>query len=214
MNLKLIFLYKYFWLFWFKLLLKFKIKGLENFKDYESEGVLFIANHSGHVDAVLTGIAIPWSYFKRTKTIRFMTYYKYIEEVFYGPVTKFCGGYSIRPNGGNLDESMAETIDILKNKKHNVLMFPEGKKMDKLDLDKIRPGLGYLAKKIDPQIVPVYIEGTLGLGFLEALFKQRKVEIKFGKAFRYRDIAKEDDDFITISKKAMAEVVKLREKND
>jgi 1-acyl-sn-glycerol-3-phosphate acyltransferase len=191
-------------------LLRFKIKGYENFSKYKKEGVLFISNHCGHTDAVLIGIAIPWSYFKKTKTIRFMTLYKYIEEVWYGPITKFCGGYSVYPNGGDLDKTMKETLDILKNKKHNILMFPQGKKDKKIDVEKARSGLGYIAKKINPQIVPVYIIGTHGLSLWSVLFKQKKVNIVFGKSFYYKDITKESDDYRTISRKAMERVVRLK----
>ncbi|MDA3840382.1 MAG: lysophospholipid acyltransferase family protein [Patescibacteria group bacterium] len=209
MNLKLIFLYKYFWLFWFKLLLKLRVKGLENFPNIKKEGVLFISNHAGHTDAVLIGITIPWSYFKGTKTIRFMTHYKYIKETWYGSITKFCGGYSIYPNGGDLNKSMGETIDILKNKKHNVLMFPQGKKEKKLLVEGSKSGLGYIAKKINPQIVPVYIGGTHGLSLWDVIFKQKKVTINFGKPFYYQDVSNAEDDYRTISKNAMERVVEL-----
>ena len=209
MNLKLIFLYKFFWLFCFKLLLRLKIKGYENFSKYEEEGILLISNHAGHTDAVLIGVSIPWSYFRKTKTIRFMTYFKYIENTWYGPIIKFCGGYSIYPNGGDLKSSMKETVDILGNKKHNVLMFPQGQKNKKISVEDSKSGLGYIAKKINPQIVPVYIEGTHELSFWDVLFKQKKVTINFGKPFRYRDVSSEDDDCRTVSKNAMKKAVEL-----
>ncbi len=209
MNLKLIFLYKYFWLFWFKLLFRLKINGYENFSKYKKEGVLFISNHLGHTDAVLIGISIPWSYFRGTKTIRFMTHYKYIKETWYGPITKFCGGYSVYPNGGDLDKSMAETLDILKNKKHNVLMFPQGKKDKETNVEEAKPGLGYIATKINPQIIPVFVSGTHGLSLWDVLFKQEKVNITFGKPFYYQEVSSRGDDYRTISKNALRRVVEL-----
>ncbi|MBZ0255028.1 1-acyl-sn-glycerol-3-phosphate acyltransferase, partial [bacterium] len=60
-------------------------------------------------------------------------------------------------------DQMRENILMLKEqirKKKNLIIFPEGTRSIDGSIHKFKPGLGYMAKKLDVPIVPVYIHGT------------------------------------------------------
>lgn len=201
------YIFRHFWFYVAKFFLRLRVEGLENFSGINSKKVIFVANHLGHADGVLAAVSMPWSYHKRIKTIRFMTYYKYIKETFYGPFIKFYGAYPIYPKKGDLEETLAETVDILNIKGHNLMIFPQGKKNRELNIEDVRPGVGHLLKKTNAQIVPIYIEGTYKLKFFETLFFQRKARVVFGKPFFVSDLEKEN---IDIAKDVFQKVVDLK----
>ncbi len=192
-----------------KLFLRLKIEGKENFSEIKHGGVIFFSNHIGFLDGTMIGSCIPYSYYRKIHSIRYMTYYKYIEDTWYGSSINFCGAYSVKGKG-NIEETLKETIEILKEKKQEIMMFPEGKKAMEINLENVKPGLGYLAEKLNPQLIPVYLEGSTTIRFKDIIFRRKKLKVVFGKPFYYKEVASENDDHLTIAKKAMGRVMELR----
>ena len=72
------------------------------------------------------------------------------------------GAYSVYPKSGSLEKVLGKTVKILKNNQ-SVLMFPEGKINQYFDPENAKPGVGYLAKNLNPLIVPVFINSDYTL---------------------------------------------------
>lgn len=192
-----------------KLFLSLKIEGKENFSEIKHGGVIFFSNHIGFLDGTMIGSCIPYSYYRRMNAIRYMTYYKYIEDTWYGSSIYFCGAFSIKGKG-NVEEALKETVGILRDDKQEILIFPEGKKSMEVNLENVKPGLGYLAEKLNPQLIPIYLEGSTTMGFKDIIFRRKKLKVVFGKPFYYQEVASKNDDHLVIAKKAMERVLDLR----
>ena len=189
-----------------KYLLNSEIVGQENFKYYKTHGVLFESSHHSALDPFLIGGCIPMKYYIRTRGFRYMTYYKYIWQKPYSLYIIWQGAYPVYPKKGELKDVLKSSISILK-KDYNILMFPGGKKREENGQLEAKAGIAYLAKELNPQIVPVNISGTSKLKIRDFFRRNRKIRITFGKPFYYKDVYKEGMDLkelaIEIKKKTL-----------
>lgn len=194
-----------------RMFLHLRVFGLENIKDLGQGGVMFIANHHGNFDPFLIGAALPRSHYQRIKCFRYLTYYKYITRKWYGLFIWLSGAYSLRKKQGSIGKMLSRTIRLLKNNQ-DILSFPTAKKAKNFTAADARPGVGYLARKINPIFVPVYISGTYNIKVGEFFGRRRKVTIKFGRPFRVSegDGPKKSDQEVAV--KIMAKVCELRDK--
>ena len=195
-----------------KLFLNLKASGRENLKNLDSGGVIFVANHQGRFDPFLIGASIPFSYFLKIKCFRYQTYYKFIIERWYGLFIWLMGAYPVYPKSGPLEKVLAKTVKILKNNQ-SVLIFPEGKLNQYFDPANAKPGIGYLAKNLNPLIVPVFIKNTHNIKFLEFILRKRRVRITFGQPFRWQDIALPEAEYGEIARRIMGRVGEARLNN-
>ena len=194
-----------------RVFLRMRVFGLENIKDFGKSGVVFIANHHGNFDPFLIGAALPRSHYRRIKCFRYLTYYKYITRKWYGLFIWLSGAYSLRKGQVDLGKTLSRTISLLKNNQ-DILFFPTARKAEDFTAADARPGVGYLAKKIDPLFVPVYISGTYNIGVGEFFRRQRKVAIKFGRPFRVSQEGGQGESDQAIAAKIMARVCELKDK--
>lgn len=104
----------------------------------------------------------------------------------YGFIIWLCGAYPVYTKLRSFGSSLDKTVKILQNKQ-DILMFPVGKIRSSFDFNHARPGIAYLAKELDPLIVPVRISGTYKINFWEFITGKRKVVIKYGKPFRCKE---------------------------
>ncbi|MBU4102239.1 1-acyl-sn-glycerol-3-phosphate acyltransferase [Patescibacteria group bacterium] len=188
-----------------KLFLNLKASGKENLKNLDSGGALFVANHQGRFDPFLIGASIPFSYFSKIKCFRYQTYYKFITERWYGLFIWLMGAYPVYPGSGPLEKVLEKTVKILKDNQ-SVLIFPEGKLSQYFDPANAKPGIGYLAKNLNPLIVPVFIKNTHNIKFLEFILRKRRVRITFGQPFRWQDIALPEAEYGEIARRIMGRV--------
>lgn len=194
--------------------LKAEINGLENFKFIEKNGGnLFIANHSSLFDSFLIGGNLPWPHLKSINCYRFMTYYKYVWMRLYGFLLFLIGAYAVWPKKKKISEVLKKTVDLLKNKS-DVLIFPTGKLDKEFDPSEARPGVAYLAKELDPFIMPVYIENSHNISFIDLIFRKRKVKVFFGKPFKYGEVGSSDDELSVLAKKIAEKITQTKLKYD
>src|SRR4030042_5666305 len=141
----------------FKLFLRLKIEGLENLNSLIKKGsVVFVANHGGKFDAFIIGCSLPIKYFESIRKLRYMANPKYSENIFYGPILKLLGAYTIRKCGGDYEKALTETVEILQNNQ-SLVVFPIGRIEAGVISEHARPGVAYLAEKLNPVLVPVYV---------------------------------------------------------
>lgn len=190
-----------------KIFFKYEVKGAENLKILKTGKAIFYANHGGKVDAFLLGSSIPNWYFKKFKGLKLMTYYKFME-AWYGPIIKQIGAFPIYFNKETLSEKLKTTVDEL-NKDYGLVMFPTGKIKTTCDPKSARPGIAYLAKAVNPMLVPMYITDTHRIHFIDLILRRRKVTVIFGRPFYYNEVGSEADEYLILAGKIMKRACEL-----
>ena len=184
-----------------RVFLNMRVKGVENLKSLKSGGVLFVSNHPGMFDPFFIGAALPRSHYRPIKCFRYLTYYKYITRKWYGLFIWLSGAYPVYKDQGNLEKSLGRTIKLLRDNQ-NILIFPTSKIQKDFVTSDARPGVAWLAKKINPRLVPVYISGM----------HSRKIIITFGPPFKVNETKGDSDDNREVAARIMEKVKEL--KND
>ncbi|MBF0542598.1 MAG: 1-acyl-sn-glycerol-3-phosphate acyltransferase [Nitrospirae bacterium] len=167
---------------------------MEIFKDLKKDGIVLIGNHqNGNFDRFLINACVPLSYYLRIKCFRIMAVPQpVLIRKIYRPLLWIAGAYNIYKCSGNLEKSLHKTIKIFR-KGHNIILFPEGTIFPEFDPRNARPGIAYLAKKLNPLIVPVFIENINNITLKDFLLRKRKVKISVGKPFYYNNIESSGD---------------------
>lgn len=135
---------------WFQM----KCDGLEGIP--EDRPYIIAANHSSHLDAG----AIMTSLWQKTDCVYCLVakdYFcdKFVKEWF---VRTFFNAIPFDRRGQAID-GMRDCEQVV-DKRRPVIVFPEGTRSRTGKLQAFKPGLGFLALKLNVPIVPVYIEGT------------------------------------------------------
>lgn len=180
----------------FKIFLHLKISGQENFNLIKQKQFLIIANHKGYLDPFLVSATVSFKKFLKMD-FRYMTKPHWFKAY---PIIKFLGAYPLNRKQGNLEKTLANTEEFVREGKH-LLIFPEGtipKEGEKLPA---RQGVAYLAKKYNLPILPIVLKGSNGINGEKGIdikkFFSRKCSVvaKIGKPFYYNDVADNNMDY-------------------
>lgn len=170
-----------------KTFLNIEFKGRENLAQLNKGGVVFIANHQSGFDPFLISAGLDRSHYRQIKCFRYLTHYKHITRRWYGPLIWLSGAYPVYPSHGDYEKSLKHTIEILQDNQ-NVLFFPTGTRGKYFDARQARPGIGWLVKKINPIIVPVFIKNVYKISLKDLILRTRKTSVIYGKPFRGKNI--------------------------
>ena len=158
-----------------------EIESEVDFKNIKTP-IIIAPNHASWIDPFVIGICFPFS--SKLSPIHYATWWKYF---YFPPFTPFLwllGGFPVRPGLG-LERSLREPIVILE-RGGIVGIFPTGKRTRKHSENnppKPKRGTAYLSLKTDTPILPIKIEGHLGMKFLDVLKRKHRLKIKIGKPF-------------------------------
>lgn len=141
--------------------------------------LIVVANHSSALDPFLIGAAFPWR--SHIFPIQFAMWYKYFWFPLLTPFAWALGAYPIR-KGIGLENALRSSIKILESR-GVVGIFPEGKRRHLGRPRNPRVGAIYLALKTNTKILPVYIEGSLGMNLLKFFTRSKKVKVVVGEPF-------------------------------
>jgi len=111
--------------------------------------------------------------------INFLTTEVYYKKWYLKPFIKAIGSFPVVRQAWTLDQFLLSSIEKLKNGK-TIMFFPEGKIVDKYDLNNIRPGIGYLSDKSERVLIPMHINWAKG-----SMLKQ--LTISFGKPIIFQE---------------------------
>ncbi len=175
-----------------------QINGLENIP--ENENVIFIANHSSHLDTLTVLRALPVK-------IRMNTYTAGAKDFFfekngkYGRIIGNIGRLTLNAfafsRTTNIKQSLKDFGDII-DKGGNILIYPEGTRSLTGEMNPFKSGIGLLAWNMDTKIIPVKMSGLFEV-FPKGAKSIRKgnAKIIFGKPIKidklksYNQITKE-----------------------
>jgi len=158
--------------------------------------VIFVANHSSHLDTPVVLRAIPRKWRNRTAVAAAADYFYKKRWKANGVALMFNTVPLGREGGGT--EALAH-VEKLMGQGWNLMMFPEGTRSRQGDLGKVRSGAAILAAHVGADIVPIFVAGTHdvmppGQNWPKRvpgkLFSRRhKVEVRFGEPIASPDVA-------------------------
>jgi 1-acyl-sn-glycerol-3-phosphate acyltransferase len=164
-----------------------KVSGRERFDDLNAP-LVFVANHSSHLDTPTILRALPWKWRHRTAVAAAADYF-YRDRRIASLVSLLFNTVPVQREGGG-DGELAH-IDKLLDDRWNLLLFPEGTRSRAGRLKRMRSGAAVLAARHDSVIVPIHVTGTRDAMPPGRVWPRRKlwrrrypVQIAFGDPIR------------------------------
>lgn len=169
-----------------------RVVGGEIF-DTLSHPVVFVANHSSHLDTPTILRALPPKWRRRTAVAAAADYF-YNKRWKANGVALLFNTVPLGRKGGGLGSGATDHVDRLIDEGWNLVMFPEGTRSRDGDIGKVRSGAAVIAAQHGIDIVPIYISGTHEAMPPGQNWPQRKpgrffsrrheVEVRFGDPIR------------------------------
>ena len=158
--------------------------------------VIFVANHSSHLDTPTILRALPRKWRNRTAVAAAADYF-YKSRWKANGVALLFNTVPLGRNGGGLGQGATDHVDRIIDQGWNLLMFPEGTRSRGGEIGKLRSGAAVIAAQHGIDVVPIHVTGTheaMPPGQLwpkripGRLFSRRhKVEVHFGEPIRPHD---------------------------
>jgi 1-acyl-sn-glycerol-3-phosphate acyltransferase len=171
------------------------VKGREVF-DTLDHPVVFVANHSSHLDTPAILRAMPYKWRARTAVAAAADYF-YKSRWRANGVALLFNTVPLGRSGGGLSNGATDHVDRLIDEGWNLVMFPEGTRSRDGEIGKVRSGAAVIAANHQRDIVPIYLSGTHkamppGQNWPQRIpsrfFSRRhEVEVRFGEPIRARD---------------------------
>jgi 1-acyl-sn-glycerol-3-phosphate acyltransferase len=150
--------------------------------------VVFVANHSSHMDTPLLLRALPWRWRRRTAVAAAADYF-YGSALLAHVVSLAFGTVPVERDGDAA--SGASELDLLLGHGWSVVVYAEGTRSRNGEVGKLRAGAAVLATERELPIVPVHVSGThatmpVGRSWMRRGpgFSRRPVRVAFGPAIQ------------------------------
>jgi 1-acyl-sn-glycerol-3-phosphate acyltransferase len=121
--------------------------------------VIFVANHSSHLDTPTILRALPLRWRQRTAVAAAADYF-YKKRAVASMVALIFNTVPLARHGGGVGNGSTEHVDRLIDQRWNLLMFPEGTRSRDGRLGKMRSGAAAIAQQHGIPIVPIFVKGT------------------------------------------------------
>ena len=121
--------------------------------------VIFVANHSSHLDTPTILRALPLQWRQRTAVAAAADYF-YKKRAVANMVALIFNTVPLARHGGGIGNGSTAHVDTLLDTRWNLLMFPEGTRSRGGELGEMRSGAAVIAKQHGIPIVPIFLKGT------------------------------------------------------
>ena len=135
-----------------------RIEGREVFSGARPP-VVFVANHSSHMDTPTILRALPRAWRQRTAVAAAADYF-YRKRWVAAAVSLLFSTVPISRRGGGMDNGSADHLHRLLRQRWNLLLYPEGTRSRDGSRGKLHSGAAVLAAAHDVAILPIYVNGT------------------------------------------------------
>jgi len=167
------------------------IEGREVF-DGLKPPVVFVANHSSHMDTptILRALPRPWR--QRTAVAAAADYF-YRKRWVAAIVSLLFSTVPISRRGGGMEKGAADHLHQLMSQRWNLLLYPEGTRSRNGARGKLHSGAAVLAAAHDVPILPIFVAGTgdampPGRSWPRRLragrFRRQRICVRFGPPIR------------------------------
>ena len=171
-----------------------RVRGTEHLGDLEAP-VVFVANHSSHMDTPTILRALPRRWRRRT-AVAAATDYFYRKRRTAHAVSLLFNTVPMQRSGGGLESDSASHLDGLIDDRWSLLVFAEGTRSRDGSIGRLRSGAAVLAAAHELDIVPIHVSGTHAVMPPGRRWMRRKprrhgsrrhpIEIRFGAPIRRR----------------------------
>lgn len=158
--------------------------------------VIFVANHSSHLDTPTILRALPRKWMNRTAVAAAADYF-YKSRWKANGVALLFNTVPLGRNGGGLGKGATDHVDRIIRQGWSLVMFPEGTRSRDGAIGKVHSGAAVIASQHELDIVPIYVKGTHdamppGQNWPKRrpgrlLSRRHKVEVRFGEPIAPRD---------------------------
>ena len=158
--------------------------------------VIFVANHSSHLDTPTILRAMPRKWRRRTAVAAAADYF-YDSRWKARGVALLFNTVPIGRRGGGLSNGATDHVDRIIDEGWNLVMFPEGTRSRDGAVGKVRSGAAVIAAAHGLDVVPIFIAGTHeamppGQNWPQRIPTRRwsrrhEVEVRFGRPIRAAD---------------------------
>jgi 1-acyl-sn-glycerol-3-phosphate acyltransferase len=169
-----------------------RVVGDEVFDTLEHP-VIFVANHSSHLDTPTLLRALPPKWRRRTAVAAAADYFYNTRWKASGVALLF-NTVPLGRKGGGLGNGATDHVDRILDEGWNLVMFPEGTRSRDGRVGKVRSGAAVIAAQHGIPIVPIYLSGThqampAGQNWPRRipgplLSRRHEVEVRFGDPIR------------------------------
>jgi len=178
----------------FRIIFRIEVNGKEN---VPKEGpIVLCSNHKSNLDPIILGIVFP-------RPIIFMAKKELFENKFIAKLITALGAFPVDRKGSDIG-AIKKSFRVLKQ--GQVLgIFPEGTRVQEMDLDNTKPGIALISIKSKSPVIPVFIDSEY------KLFS--KIVINIGEPIyfdEYYDQQLEAEDYLEISKDIMKTIYSLK----
>lgn len=135
-----------------------RVFGRERFSRMRAP-VVFVANHSSHLDTPAILRALPLKWRQRTAVAAAADYF-YKRRAIAHSVALVFNTVPLMRRGGGVGGDSTEHVDRLIDQRWNLLMFPEGTRSRDGRIGKMRSGAAVIAAQHGVPIVPILVRGT------------------------------------------------------
>jgi 1-acyl-sn-glycerol-3-phosphate acyltransferase len=168
-----------------------RIEGREVFSGARPP-VVFVANHSSHMDTPTILRALPRAWRQRTAVAAAADYF-YRKRWVAAAVSLLFSTVPISRRGGGMDNGSADHLHRLLRQRWNLLLYPEGTRSRDGSRGKLHSGAAVLAAAHDVAILPIYVNGTREAmppgrswpkRFTAGRFRRQPICVRFGPPIR------------------------------
>ena len=166
------------------------VRGREHFEGLDAP-VLFVANHSSHMDTPVVLRALP-PRFRRHTAVAAAADYFYAKRRLGWTVSLFFGTVPMARDGRGLDNDSTGHIDKLFKAGWSLVMYAEGTRSRDGSVGQLRSGAAVLAAQYGLPLMPIHVSGThavmpVGRYWMQVppgrpIPRRRPIEIRFGAA--------------------------------
>jgi 1-acyl-sn-glycerol-3-phosphate acyltransferase len=121
--------------------------------------VIFVANHSSHMDTPMILKMLPARWRQRTAVVAAADYF-YRKRWIAHAVSLMFNTVPMTRQGGGLAEEATRHVNRLLSERWSLLVYPEGTRSRNGAVGRLRSGVAVLASEHRLPIVPIYVSGT------------------------------------------------------
>jgi 1-acyl-sn-glycerol-3-phosphate acyltransferase len=145
------------WCF-FKAFYRHRVYGLEN---YYSNAAIIASNHSSNYDPPILSISWP-------EEVHFLARDGLFKNPLFGGLIRKLNAHPVSGDAG--DVVVFKLICKLLNEGKKIILFPEGRRGLKDELEPLKPGIAMLVSRTKSAVVPAYVHGTFSIWNRERKF--------------------------------------------